>query len=392
MNPQMTQSAVNVLVIGAGPGGLYAAGSLARQGYRVVVCEEHSTIGDPVHCTGIVATDSFDEFELPRSAILNPLTRVRFVSPSGLSIDYRTHSAEATVVDRGVFDRALADRARACGAVVQTSTRVTEFVADADGVRAMAGGAPIRARLAVLACGASYRLQRIEGLGLPAQYLHTAQQELPASRLRDVEVHFGESVAPGGFAWAVPVRRAGATFVRVGVMASHDAPGFFRNMLGRVGAAWGVSAVDARPRLKILPLAPIGRTFSERLLAVGDAAGLVKPTTGGGIYYSIVSASLASEVAGEALRADRLDSGTLSSYQTRWRERLDREFDAQQALRQTVLKMSDADIDALFDLAQTDGVMPLVRKTARFNEHRHLIRALFNHPPARRILFRALAG
>jgi flavin-dependent dehydrogenase len=128
------------------------------------------------------------------------------------------------------------------------------------------------------------------------------------------------------------------------------------------------------------------------LLAVGDAAGLVKPTTGGGIYYSIVSASLAADVAGEALRADRLDAGTLASYQTRWRERLDREFDAQQALRQTVLKMSDADIDALFDLAQTDGVMPLVRKTARFNEHRHLIRALFNHPPARRILFRALAG
>ena len=56
------------------------------------------------------------------------------------------------------------------------------------------------------------------------------------------------------------------------------------------------------------------------------------------------------------------------------------------------MAMSDADIDALFDLAQTDGVMPLVRKTAKFNEHRPLIRALFNHPPARRILFRALAG
>jgi geranylgeranyl reductase family protein len=392
MNRQMAQSAVDVLIIGAGPGGLYAAGSLARQGHRVLVCEEHATIGDPVHCTGIVATDSFDEFDLPRSAILNPLTRVRFVSPSGLSIDYRTHSAEATVVDRGVFDRALAERARSGGAVVQTGTRVTEFVAAQNGVEAMAGDTPVRARLAVLACGASYRLQRHEGLGLPAQYLHTAQRELPASRLLDVEIHFGEAVAPGGFAWAVPVRRAGGLFVRVGVMASHDAPGFFRNMLGRVAGAWGVAAADARPRLKILPLAPISRTFSDRLLAVGDAAGLVKPTTGGGIYYSIVSAALASDVAGAALRADRLDAVTLSDYETRWRERLDREFDAQQALRQTVLKMSDADIDALFDLAQTDGVMPLVRKTARFNEHRHLIRALFNHPPARRILFRALAG
>ena len=119
MKPQMVQSAVDVLVIGAGPGGLYAAGSLARGGFRVLVCEEHATIGDPVHCTGIVATDSFDEFELPRHAILNPLTRVRFVSPAGLAIDYHTHSAEATVVDRSVFDQALAERASALGADVR---------------------------------------------------------------------------------------------------------------------------------------------------------------------------------------------------------------------------------------------------------------------------------
>src|SRR4051812_1386875 len=98
MNPQMPQSAVDVLVIGAGPGGLYAAGTLARRGHRVLVCEEHAAIGDPVHCTGIVSTDSFDEFELPRASILNALDRVRFVSPAGLSIDYHTAKAEAAVV------------------------------------------------------------------------------------------------------------------------------------------------------------------------------------------------------------------------------------------------------------------------------------------------------
>jgi hypothetical protein len=87
-----------------------------------------------------------------------------------------------------------------------------------------------------------------------------------------------------------------------------------------------------------------------------------------------------------------LDAQSLSVYEVRWRARLSREFDAQQELRRLAIGMSDADIDALFDLARTDGVIPLVRKTARFNEHRHLIRALFNHRPARRILFRALAG
>lgn len=392
MNPQMPQSTVDVLVIGAGPGGLYAAGSLARDGHRVLVCEEHHTIGDPVHCTGIVASDSFDEFELPRAAVLNPLQRVRFVSPAGLCIDYATATPEASVIDRGVFDRALADRARQCGAQLRTQTRVTGLTAGDAGVVADAGGTTVHARLAILACGATYSLQRQEGLGLPRQFLHTAQREMAAGRLNDVEIHFGSDVAPGGFAWAVPVSRPEGAFVRVGVMASHDAPTFFRRMLARVSTAWGVREPHAPPRLKILPLAPIARTFGTRLMAVGDAAGLVKPTTGGGIYYSIVSAALAAEVGAEALRRDRLDVRALAVYEQRWRGRLAREFEAQQALRTTALGMSDRDIDALFDLAQTDGVMPLVRKTAKFNEHRHLIRALFNHPPARRILFRALAG
>jgi flavin-dependent dehydrogenase len=125
---------------------------------------------------------------------------------------------------------------------------------------------------------------------------------------------------------------------------------------------------------------------------VGDAAGLAKPTTGGGIYYSILSASMAAEVGSRALSRNRLDEGSLAPYEARWRARLDGELQAQHALRRAAMAMTDADIDALFDLARNNGVMPLVRRTASFNEHRHLIRALFKHPPARRILFRALVG
>lgn len=382
----------DALVVGAGPGGLYAAERLATAGHQVVVCEEHETVGDPVHCTGIIAADSFDEFDLPREPILNPLHTVRFVSPSGLPVSYTTSRPEAVVIDRGRFDRALAARAAAAGASILTGTRVTGLAADDGGVRALAGERRVRARLTILACGASYGVQRRSRLGVPGHYLHTAQRELPAARLNDVEMHFGRDLAPGGFAWAVPIVRPEGPHVRVGVMASHNAIAHFRRMLDRVSESWGIAVDGLRPRLKILPLAAIARTYATRLLAVGDAAGLVKPTTGGGIYYAVLSAAIASEVASAALSNDRLDAPSLSVYEARWRARLSQEFDAQQELRRLAIGMSDADIDALFDLARTDGVIPLVRKTARFNEHRHLIRALFNHRPARRILFRALAG
>jgi digeranylgeranylglycerophospholipid reductase len=383
---------VDALIVGGGPGGLFAADRLARRGHRVLVCEEHGTIGEPVHCTGIVAADSFDEFDLPRDTVLNALTRVTFVSPSLVPIGYTTPRPEAVVIDRGRFDRALADRARRAGAEVRTGVRVTDLEIDDQGVRARAGGVSVRARLVVLACGAAYRAQRRLGLGLPGSFLHTAQSEMPAARLGDVEVHFGQDVAPAGFAWAVPVERPSGPHVRIGVMTSHDAPRYFRQMLARVAAPWGVAPDAARPRLKILPLGVIGRTHATRLLVVGDAAGLVKPTTGGGIYYSILSAALAAETADRALLRDRLDAASLAPYESAWRARLASELNAQHALRRAAVAMSDTDIDRLFDLARTDGVMPLVRKTARFNEHRHLIRALFKHPPARRILFRALVA
>ena len=142
----------------------------------------------------------------------------------------------------------------------------------------------------------------------------------------------------------------------------------------------------------MLPLAPIERTYADRVLAVGDAAGLVKSTTGGGIYYSLVSASIAAEVLGTSLRRDRLDASTLSRYQKLWQRRLGSELKAQFSLRELAERMDDDEIDALFDLAQTNGVMPIVRRTARFNQHRDLIVSLLKHPPARRLLVKEFAS
>ena len=383
---------VDVLVVGGGPGGLFLAARVAGLGVRTLVCEEHARIGDPVHCTGVLSSESFGRFDLPAGATLNQLTNVRFVSPGGIAVDYATPSPIATVIDRPAFDRALADRAVAAGAEIRPGARVTAIDIDADGVRATAGSHQVRARLLVLACGASYAFQRRFGFGLPCTYLHTAQREMPASRPADVELHFGRDVAPEGFAWAVPVIRPDGPYVRIGVMAARDALGCYERMVDRVADRWGVTDRDLPPRQKILPLGAVGRTYGDRLLAIGDAAGLVKPTTGGGIHYSLVSAALAADVAVDALDRNQLDADSLARYERAWRAELDEELEAQQALRDVVTKLSDEAIDSFFELAHTDGIMPIVRATARFNEHRQLIRALFKHPPARRILFRAMTA
>ncbi len=164
-------------------------------------------------------------------------------------------------------------------------------------------------------------------------------------------------------------------------------------MLERVRERWSVAVPDAlTPRRRMLPLASVKRTYADRVLAVGDAAGLVKPTTGGGIYYSVVSGEIAAEVLAGRLTAKDLSASALREYEQRWRGRFQSEFTAQLALRFVAQRMRDTDIDALFALATTDGILPLVRQTARFNRHRDFILALLRHQPARRALFGRLAS
>ena len=382
----------DVVVIGAGPAGLHTARLLSERGLDVVVLEEHETVGRPVHCTGILASEAFGEFGLAPNSVLNPLEAARFVSPAGRDFVYRPGGVAAVVVDRVVFDRQLAERAVGAGARILCGTRVRSIDCGTDLVAVeTTGGPPVRARACVLACGARYALHRQLALDRPTTLLHTAQAELPVARLGDVEVHFGAEVAPEGFAWVVPVSRGDQRYARVGVMSANAAPRYFTRMIDRIAARWGVTAGTVpEPRQKILPLTAIARTYGHRLLVVGDAAGLVKPTTGGGIYYSLLSATLAADTLIGALAQGNLEAHSLAGYERRWREHLDAELDTQRSLRVLTQRMRDEDIEGLFELALTDGIMPIVKRTATFNRHRQLILALFKHPPARQILFRSI--
>ena len=380
----------DVVVIGAGPAGLFASLRLAQSGLRVALLEEHQVVGDPVHCTGILAREAFDEFDLPSGVILNELTTARFISPSGLDVVYRTRAIEAVAIDREAFDAGMAERARSSGVDFHLGARATGARVIREGVAiSVSGHDEVRARVCILACGGRYALHRHLGLTVPSLFLHTAQRELPVERPDELEIHFGSDVAPRGFGWIVPIQRGNRFFARVGVMSEDQSPTYFDRMLARVSDRWGITDLDVAPRQKILPLNRIERTYGDRLLVVGDAAGLVKPTTGGGIYYSLVSASIAAGVLTEALADDDLTANRLEDYERRWRAALEDELDTQLEFRTLAQRMSDEDIEGLFELARTDGVMPIVRRTAAFNRHRDLIVALLKHPPARQVFLRS---
>ena len=105
-----------------------------------------------------------------------------------------------------------------------------------------------------------------------------------------------------------------------------------------------------------IPLKPPARTYGERMIAVGDAAGQVKPTSGGGIYYGLLGAEIAAETLHRALAEDDLSAKRLARYERAWRKKLGRELRTGYWARKLFERLSDRQIDRLFEIIKAGGI------------------------------------
>jgi geranylgeranyl reductase family protein len=385
----------DVVIVGAGPAGLVAARVLASEGHDVVVLEEHDGIGVPVHCTGLLGIEAFDELDISRDSILTTTHSARFIAADGSSVVIDAERVRAAIIDRAVFDQSLADASRLAGAELRAGARVRSLTVSDDRVTVAgdSGASAVEARACIVACGASYRFNRALGLGAPRAFVQSAQLEMPFDGPDRVEVHLGRAVAPGGFAWTVPFMRGDHRFNRVGLMCEDGAVARFSQFAASIRQRYAYTGDPwPEPRMKILPLGPVAKTYGHRLVAVGDAAGLVKPTTGGGIYYSLISGRMAADVLHPALRDDDLSELRLRAYEDCWRARLGSEIRIGLKFRSLASRLNDHAIDALVELARIDGLVPLLQQTADFNWHSSSAVALLRHAQFRKILLASIFG
>jgi digeranylgeranylglycerophospholipid reductase len=384
----------DVAIVGGGPAGLLTALRCAEAGLDVHLFEEHDVVGEPMHCTGVVSLETTTLTKISDDMILARLRRAR-LSVSGHPVHEvcweTTTGEEILAIDRAAFDRSLASQAMEAGARVETGARVTQVIAGADGVDIVVGHRTVRARACVLACGVSYRFHHGLGLARPSLVSHTAQLEIDALASDTVELWFGRQVAPGGFLWIVPVARPSGHRVKVGVMTEGNATACLENFLASPGGAGRTTGMAGPPRRRLLPLQTIAPTFADRLLVVGDAGGFTKPTTGGGIFYSLLTASLAAETLVESFHAGRLDAGFLARYERRWQSILVPELRVARWLRHVLAKCTDSEIGQLLAAFVSREGQNAVRKAARFNWHRDLILTLARHRPVALLLVRLFA-
>ena len=372
----------DVVVIGGGLVGSYMAYRLAGMGYGVVVLEQHKQLREQICCTGIVSQDCIRSFAVDKSIVLRQVNSARLFSPSGKLLRLWRETTQASIIDRPALARAMANRAQDKGVEYRLNCLATDLESWDSGVTVTATcqgeRANLEARVVVIATGFGSRFAEGLGLGKVGDFVIGAQVEVEASELDEIEVYFGQKIAPGFFAWLVPTSNRKAL---VGLLARRKSGFYLKRLLLNLLSQGRIVSAEVEPIYGSIPLKPLPKTYGERLVVVGDAAGQVKPTTGGGIYFGLLSAEIAVNTLHQGLTNDALSARDLADYERKWRRKLGRELEIDYYARKFYERLGDQRIDTIFDIMKSHGIDEalLKAKDLSFDWHSGAVLRLMGH-------------
>jgi geranylgeranyl reductase len=296
------QETYDVVVVGGGPAGATVADDLATAGRRVLLLDKAGRIKP---CGGAIPPRLIRDFAIPDSLLCARINAARMIAPSATEVDMPVGDGFVGMVNRETFDAFLRERAGRHGAELRTGS-FTEIARDADGTalvryRAKDGTAgAVRARVVVGADGANTAVGHQAIPETKAIKFVFAYHEIVRAPTADshaygrtrCDVYYDGTMSPDFYSWVFP---HGDT-LSVGNGSAHKGFGL-RAAVADLRRRTGLDRLETlRHEGAPIPMKPAKRWDNGRdVIVVGDAAGVVAPASGEGIYYAMASARCAAQ-------------------------------------------------------------------------------------------------
>ncbi|WP_425099673.1 geranylgeranyl diphosphate reductase [Tropicibacter sp. S64] len=302
----------DVVVVGGGPSGATAAEDLARSGHKVALLDREGRIKP---CGGAIPPRLIADFAIPDDLLVARITTARMISPTGRKVDIPIENGFVGMVDREVFDAFLRERAESAGATRLTGTflrvergRSGRRVIYRD--KATGDETPLSTRLIIGADGARSGVARAEVPGGDTIPYVMAYHEIvaapPAGGAYDpdrCDVVYDGRISPDFYGWVFPHGRHASVGMGSMVRAVD-----LKQATAALRQSSGMAECETfRREGAPIPLKPLDRWDNGRdVVLAGDAAGVVAPSSGEGIYYAMVGGRVAATAAAACLASGRV--------------------------------------------------------------------------------------
>jgi digeranylgeranylglycerophospholipid reductase len=373
--------------VGGGPAGLIAAREMAaaRRALAVIVVERDGAVGTPVRCGEGVGSAGLSEFLNPSGApwVSRRITRVVFRAPNGCEVRVAEGDV-GYILDRSRFEPVLAAQASDAGAEIRTSVEAVGMRRDGNRwcvtlrTAGAADGGEIRARVVSGADGVEGWVGRWAGIDtrVRSRDMESCAQYVVEDDTFDpdaIVLHFGDRVAPGGYAWVFPKGERAAN-VGLGVLGLRARGRSAVEWLDAyVASHFPRAALTSRTVGGVIVAPTLRTTVADGLILCGDAAHMINPLSGGGIVNAMKAGRLAAESIVVALAQGDTSAAALAPYHTRWMRLLGDDHVRFYEVKEALARFDDGFFDGL---ARTVNRIPERRRTLG----RIFASALVRHP------------
>ena len=391
----------DVIIVGAGPTGGRAATHLASLGHSVLMLEEHQEIGRPFQCAGLVTPKAMHEVKLYDSVLQN-IDGARIHGPNGTLVPVGTDGKLRTyVVCRKQFDQGVVQQAMQAGATLSLNSHPLEATATDDGVsiKVQVGTKAIdmQTKLLIGCDGAHSWTRRNFKMGRPNEMMIGFQTEVHGyeGKPRWLEMFSGSAIAPGFFAWVIP---SGFGSHRIGVWSTPDrldgksVEQCYDDLLNHpLWKSRFENITEIARYCGPIPSGMVKKTVNNRVLLLGDAAGMAKPTTGGGIGPGFRQIKGILKPLSAAITADQLDEKHLKKITAKHFAAMKKDQYKARALRNLLVSdTTDAELNKHFTNFAKEEVLELINEIGDIEKPVPLGLALIKKVPAfRRLALRA---